>query len=428
MTIRATRPTWRVLGSLVLGAALWSWASAGRAQDTDQVRFYLSGRAGAAILLDGRPVTGLEAGLSEQTTGVSLGVNLGRYFGLELAADGFEKFLRSRPDVSVRPGPTLGEFSVGTLIPQVRFRYPLLDGWLTPYVVAGVGVGHHEFNDRKQAGRGLSIHGRDTGVVAAIGGGVEYFVASNVALGVEARYLVDRDQEIEFQGRRERADLDAILVGLSMRLLYPDTPRAARSEAAAFATDGRVYAALRPGGAVSLRSRVGSGLEVEPENAALGPFNHFGGLALGLDFQRRFSVELAVEGYEPILKVPGLGRVSEYGFWTVLPQARLRFPVRENRLVPYLVAGVGVSFTEVNDVKRDPDVVKIKGNSVIGAAGSVGAGIEYLVTDNLAVGAETKYIIARGHSVTLNSREVDVELDALFTSLAVRIYFGRGGR
>src|SRR3990170_4360702 len=397
MTIRATRPTWRVLGSLVLGAALWSWASAGRAQDTDQVRFYLSGRAGAAILLDGRPVTGLEAGLSEQTTGVSLDVNLGRYFGLELAADGFEKFLRSRPDVSVRPGPTLGEFSVGTLIPQVRFRYPLLDGWLTPYVVAGVGVGHHEFNDRKQAGRGLSIHGRDTGVVAAIGGGVEYFVASNVALGVEARYLVDRDQEIEFQGRRERADLDAILVGLSMRLLYPDAPRAARSEAAAFATDGRVYAALRPGGAVSLRSRVGSGLEVEPENAALGPFNHF-------------------------------GRVSEYGFWTVLPQARLRFPVRENRLVPYLVAGVGVSFTEVNDVKRDPDVVKIKGNSVIGAAGSVGAGIEYLVTDNLAVGAETKYIIARGHSVTLNSREVDVELDALFTSLAVRIYFGRGGR
>src|SRR3989304_359471 len=104
MTIRATRPTWRGLGSPVLGGAPWSGASAGRAQDTDQVRFYLSGRAGAAILLDGRPVTGLEAGLSEQTTGVSLGVNLGRYFGLELAADGFEKFLRPRPDVSVRPG------------------------------------------------------------------------------------------------------------------------------------------------------------------------------------------------------------------------------------------------------------------------------------------------------------------------------------
>ena len=50
---------------------------------------------------------------------------------------------------------------------------------------AGVGISFGEFKDRKPHGRNLDVGGEDFAPAAVAGIGLEYFVASNITLGVE---------------------------------------------------------------------------------------------------------------------------------------------------------------------------------------------------------------------------------------------------
>ena len=53
-------------------------------------------------------------------------------------------------------------------MPQVRVRYPLLGGRLTPYALAGVGVAFTEFNDRKPPGYDVAVETPGTVLVGTI--------------------------------------------------------------------------------------------------------------------------------------------------------------------------------------------------------------------------------------------------------------------
>jgi opacity protein-like surface antigen len=363
-------------------------------------------------------VSSVEASRLEQVTGLSLGVNFNRYLGAELAADSFET------DLHLRGGGKLGEYGIFSLIPQVRVRYPLFGDRLTPYALAGVGIGRNEFNDRKKEGIGHSIHASGTTVVAAFGAGVEYFITRNIAVGVEARYLVSRDQEIEIDGRSESANLDALLTSLSMRLLFPEVPGAAGTAAPDYRTTGRYYAGLRLGGGTVINERITSGVEAGPVNSAVGDFNLLYGGFLGMDLTRVLGVEFAIDGYDFEVSVPGVGSVGEYAIYTYVPQLRFRYPVFNGRVTPYAVTGVGISFGEFKDRKprgRELDI----GGEDFALAAVAGIGVEYFVASNIALGLETKYLYSRDHTLQVLGRDRDVNLDSMLTSLGVRIYFGQ---
>ena len=162
--------TWIGAAACVVALVLAS-ALPGHAEDSARVRYYLHLRAE-----DTNPATGVH-----DHWGVSLGVNLGRYWGLELAADSFERRVEGL-------GRTLGEIGIGAFVPQLRLRYPLLGDRLVPYVIGGVGLGVTEFNDRKPRtppDTMVSIKGTDTTLlVGTLGGGIEYYFADNMAVGV----------------------------------------------------------------------------------------------------------------------------------------------------------------------------------------------------------------------------------------------------
>jgi len=185
------------------------------AHDTDDLRGYLNVRLGITAASDTDVGGGLGATPNEQVLGVSLGVNFNRYLSLELAGDGWERNMRFG-------GRTIGEFAMYTGVPMVRGRYPLLDGRLTPYAVAGLGVGYTEFNDRKQPGFGVDVGGTSWGVVGALGAGLEYFVANNIAIGIETKYVISRDQEVRVNGRQQSLDLDTLLTTGGIRLFFPE--------------------------------------------------------------------------------------------------------------------------------------------------------------------------------------------------------------
>jgi hypothetical protein len=148
---------------------------------------------------------------ANQFMGGALGVDLGRHLGVELAADGYEVILAAQ-------GRSLEEMAVMHVIPQLRLRYPVLGDRVVPYALAGVGVGVLERNDRKPGGIGVDIDNDRWGWAVAVGAGVEYFVAPNIAVGLETRYLTSRDHRVRIGPREDTGHFDAVTIALTLRV------------------------------------------------------------------------------------------------------------------------------------------------------------------------------------------------------------------
>lgn len=403
---------------LLLAAA----AAPARAEDTDQLRFYWALRLGIAGLTDTTVGAGVETDQRQQLTGMSLGANLGRYLSLEVAGDVFETELRVR-------GRKIGEYGMLSLIPQARLRYPLLDGRLTPYLVGGVGLVHAEFNDRKPLGVGTRIRADDTSLAGTLGAGIEYFVADNIAVGLEARYLVSRDQELEIAGRRTTATLDAVLAAASLRVLFPEgTAAGRRRETGEPAPNWGLYLGIRIGGAGAAPEDIGGGLSIRHENAAiLGGASQTYAAAVGVDLGRHVSVEMTVSGWEGNLWLRGVGTVEEYAMYSFMPLVRLRLPLLDGRLVPYVLGGAGAGWHETNDGKPRGADLNVSGKDW-GFVAAAGVGVDWFVARNVAVGLESAYHVSRGHRISVSGRGHDVDIGWLATTLGVRLYFAGTGR
>jgi opacity protein-like surface antigen len=374
------------------------------AQDTDRPRYYLSLRGHGS-----NPFTDVH-----DLFGASVGVNLNRYWGVELSGEGFERRLRVN-------GSALGEYAVVPFVPQVRLRYPLLDGRLTPYVIGGVGVALTEFNDRKRPGFGVSVDMPASTVVGTIGAGLEYFVADNVAAGVEIKYLIAGDQTVRINGVRRSEDLDSLYSAVGLRLFFPEHKPTPRVDA----RDGlpaRVYLGLQLGAAITTDADSMPGVELHPEPAAVGPANYFIGGVIGLDLGRHLGLELTAGGYEVRVHSADRGSVGEEAIYAIIPQVRARYPVLDGRLVPYAVGGVGAGYAEFNDRKPAGAGFAIEGTSW-GVAATLGAGIEYLVASNIAAGVEARYLTSRGHTVKINDGQTQsANFDAILLTVGLRIY------
>ena len=377
------------------------------AQDSDRQRYYLSLRGHGS-----NPFTEVH-----DLFGASAGVNLNRYWGVELSGEGFERRLRLN-------GQALGEYSVMPLVPQVRLRYPLLDGRLTPYVLGGVGVALTEFNDRKHPGFGVGVDMPDSTMVGTVGAGLEYFVAHNVAAGFEVKYLIAGDQTVRINGVPRSEDISSLYSAFGLRLFFPEymeykpTPRVAARDG----SPARVYLGLQLGAAITTDASSMPGVDLHPEPAAVGPANYFIGGLIGLDLGRHFGVELTGGGYELRVHDADRGSVGEEAIYAIIPQIRARFPVLDGRLVPYAVGGVGAGYAEFNDRKAPGVDFDIEGTSW-GLAATLGAGIEYLVASNIAAGIEARYLTSRGHTVKIgDGRTRDANFDAVLLTIGLRVY------
>jgi len=396
-----------IMLALGVAHAAPSWA-----EDSDRVRYYLHLRG-----QDTNPLTGVH-----DHWGFSLGANLDRHWGLELSADTLERRVK-------QGGRTLGEFSIGALVPQVRLRYPLFDDRLVPYIVGGVGVAFTDFNDRKPQVPPVSIKGTEqTFVVGTIGAGLEYYVADNLAVGVEVKYLAAGDTTLRLDGARHSQQVESLFLTLGLRLLVPEhrpQPPVAPGEPAS----RRLYFGVRAGAAVATDTSAFSNVEIRPEPPAyFGSGNQFVGAAFGMDFGRHLGVELAADGYEVVLAAPSGGSLIEVAVMHAIPQLRLRYPLLDGRLVPYALGGVGLGYVEQNDRKGAGIGVDVE-TSTLGLAAAVGAGMEYFAASNIAVGLEARYLTNRGHTVQLDGgRQASGHYDAVTVAVTLRIFLAQFGR
>jgi opacity protein-like surface antigen len=188
------------------------------AYDTDAIRGYLGLRVGGQPLFtqaDKDSAIHLENPGAEALGGAVLGVNLNKHWGVELAGE-FEK--TGLTDEAT--GRKTAEWAWWTILAQARWRYPLLDDRLTPYLLAGVGARIAQL-ETKDSDSPL-VFGSTEAFTGAVGTGLEYFVMNNVALGVELKYIVGTDSQLKVSGNTHDLNLDAFIYTFGIRVFYPE--------------------------------------------------------------------------------------------------------------------------------------------------------------------------------------------------------------
>ncbi|HSF02304.1 MAG TPA: outer membrane beta-barrel protein, partial [Solirubrobacterales bacterium] len=227
------------------------------------------------------------------------------------------------------------------------------------------------------------------------------------------------------EGVRHSSDIDSLLTFLTFRLFYPELRPAPLAESRRDAPV-RLYLGVRLGGALLTDESAFPSLDARRDTGAIG-FNWLYGVAVGANFGRYLGAEVAFEGHEVQLAIPGLGSIGEYALYTIMPQARLRYPLLGGRLQPYALAGVGVSVAEFNDGKPRSANLRIDAKDLV-PAGAVGAGIEYFVTSNIAVNFEAKYNVVRGHVVRIEGFPAERgALDSVYLGFGLRIFLAQFG-
>lgn len=372
-----------------------------RAQDSSERQVYL--RVGIG---ESNPVT-----KANDVGNVSIGANLLRWFGVELALDRYELTLHQG---SVRAGET----SQINFVPAARFRYPLLSDRLVPYLSLGVGAVTTQINDTSTDTSWVGGGTTRARAVGSFGGGIEYYFSDDVAFGVEGKYFLTGQQTFVARGERTSINLSAGILTWGLRVLYPQTPATTSEALAESRTARRLFVAARYGGALAMRSHPFPGVSASPEQPMLGSnFDPLYVIALGMRVLPWLDVELSGSNY--VLDLRYSGGTSEYSVFPVVLSPKFHVPTSNDRLDPYVLAGVGAEFVEVSD--RPPVNVEGTGHSVIGV---FGAGLDWFVTSNVAFGLETKYTISRGHTLQVGDAPPESgNLDSLFVSLGVRAWF-----
>src|SRR5262245_32627832 len=338
--------------------------------------------------------------------GISVGMNFNRYLGAEFAFDAY--------DIKV------GEVSESEILPmitQLRLRYPLLRDRLVPYMTGGAGLSVSQANDARAPvtwdGGKTAVH-----VAGSLGGGIEYFIADNVAVGLMGKYIFSGDVGYFAEGHHSEINTSSALVGVNVRALYPEL-HPEEGAAAARTDTARFYLQVRTGAALLVSLEPFPGIHATPEQSILGrTFTPLFGAALGANIGRYGGVELLLENYEVKLGTNALAGIGEYSLFPITVQPRLRYPLLHDRLEPYAAGGIGAEFAEIND-RGKPIVITAKDVTVIG---TFGAGVEYYVMSNVSVGCEAQYVISRGHTLQIDTGpKLTGDFDSFLLSIGVRI-------
>lgn len=348
--------------------------------------------------------------------GISFGYNFNRFLGVEFAVDSFER------ELDLSGIGVIGEESVASFVPQLRVRYPVLKDRLVPYVVMGAGPAVLQFNDRRKAGFGREIDADVTRAGFVLGGGLEYFLADNIAVGFEGKYLWMDEVDVRVDGVAYPKDLSSFMGALSLRVYFSENfPRPLVEESPP--SPSRLYFGIQYGGAALTDDRITSDIKLDAEASAWGGlFNQVGGVRLGADLGSNWGVEFALDVTEGNLLVDDLGAVGEYSLYPALFQLRLRQPLGRGRWVPYFLAGGGIMYAEFNDKKEPGQNLDVDAKGVYPALG-VGGGIEYFVARNFSMNLETRWIYSWDHAFTVGTGpEEKGDLSLFQAQIGFRLY------
>ena len=379
----------------------------------DTRRFYLVVESGQAFQMD-HDFAGdarIDDGTASNILGGAGGYNFTRHWGFEIQGHGTE------PDVRSQSHGKLIELSNITIIPAVRFRYPVLGNRLVPYLTAGVGWSMSDINDTADLHIKESMD--EQALAGSLGVGFDYFVSPNVAFGLSAQNFIygKADTEVIVRDQANRiiehsrgeVNLTSVAVMGHVRMLFgePYSPeeggwrdfkRLFFARSGPFDTDDvRFYLYSLAGHTFIFDKSFGNGVEIK----APGDFNATLGGGIGINVSRHWGFEIDMLNSDPELDGGGVGKFLELSNFTVVPTVRYRYGFFDRRLVLSAKAGVGAAFYRPNDLRETADVFQVNGavqTPIVhlddtSVAGMVSVGFEYFLNHNISLGIQVPYFI-----------------------------------
>lgn len=407
----------RVFIQVLVGVALLVVVCTAGAEDSDELRPYFSIRAGGAWFAS----PGIGGGVSLKNPSqwpfpnFGFGVNLNKHWGVELAVDYVETNLKNVPGGM--------EYAMWDILFQGRYRYPVLDDRLVPYVVGGVGLGIGEGNDFQiNPASPLRFSAtQDTTFIGSLGVGLEYFVAPNITVDVQAKHVFGFSTDAMLNGMPASIDADHTLVSAGFRVFFDDASDPSSPVYPAADNDYyKWYLSLRTGGAFWGDTSTSS-----PAVMLTTPSLIDWGATVGVNIGEHWGFEVAGEQYETTISTTqlGLGEVAEYAYWNVLGLGRYRFPLKESRLVPYAVGGLGWAWTNVNDPRIPATVLAIPTRTDSGFVGTFGGGVDYFVARNISLNGELRYVWPFDTTARIGNALTTFDNQALQLQVGLRLYF-----
>lgn len=144
-------------------------------------------------------------------------------------------------------------------------------------------------------------------------------------------------------------------------------------------------------------------------------------IGAGVNLNRHWGVELAGDFYEKHLIDDTIGRVGEEAIWHFIPQVRFRYPMLKDRLVPYLIGGIGPASMQFNDRSVGGFGVDIDADGYSWSA-AFGGGIEYFLTDSVAFNLEAKYLWTQPIDISIGGVARELDMSAPMATFGFRVF------
>lgn len=418
---RARCPAIQLLAWIAVGVLLVSWAKPVAAQandfkliDLSYARGYVSMAMGAGL-----PTTAYVDGLTVSAPGehydLVVGLDLGRHVGLEVTATYFEAELQD-------DGRRVAELTLATFAPRIRLRLPLERDRVVPWVAGGVGYATMMANDFVRPwGRDLYRTERDGLVGLSLAGGLDYFIAENLTVGVKVTHQRTR-RDVQTRAGFASVPGGALNIAAALGVYFPERGRGSTFDGTRWrrgeASGPRPYVAMRFGARWYLAPSFAPGTVLDIRGGS----EQTSSFAVGLEITPRIGVELGAEFHET--SVWSSIKLAEYATWILAPEVRVRFPVLQDRLVPYLAGGVGLGWSQINDKEHqnstDPSGPLRGGGTA--AVVVLGLGGDLRIADNISLVFDARRI-ELSSAVSQAGREVDVDLSSLQITGGLKVYF-----
>jgi opacity protein-like surface antigen len=380
------------------------------------LRPYLHFHYGKAIYTLPDETSGLEldSPSEEPALGTGFGLEFGRHWAFEYSLDYVKTNLREAD------GSKAGDYSTATMLGQIMYRYPVWNDRLVPFAMVGGGVALGEFSGREDFA--FDGGGSDYDALGVFGGGFDYFLVDSIALTAQAKYYFGLDPGIRFQGERPDLTNDAVVLTGGLRVYLDslgtgDRARASRSDPGRDSDALRGYMALRAGKGYYTDRHTVPGITIERSSGALGNG------ALGVNFNRYLGAELAIEYARAQITSSTLGSVTGYPVYTGALLGRVRYPLFDDRLSPYVLAGGGIGFGETGDRDQPFSVTGFGGDNDMSGILVIGGGAEFFIEKNVAVGFEVKYTSLFETEVTVFGQPGTLSPDFVSVSGGIRIFY-----
>ena len=350
--------------------------------------------------------------------GVGVGADLTRHVGLELAFDTYEKDFDPF-------GTKVGEQSMLSLVPQVRLRLPLLNDRVVPYVIAGAGIGWYDFNDPLRSTPPYNVDAQGTTLVISAGAGVDLFINETVMFNLEGKYLWMDDLNVSVDGTSGSFKMADFMGTFGFRA-YLDSPPGLQLAESQDEVPLRLYFGAGWGAGFTTDGDWAPGIRLGNEVSSIGTAGQSVELALGANWGRHFGFELAVDYWEGNINLDNVagvtGGVGEYAVYSLIPNLRFRWPLQEGKVVPYLLAGVGGTYGEVNDRFNNGGNISVDSKG-FAPAFNVGGGVEYFFNRNVSLFGQAKWIYSWNNKIEVdNMGEQKGDLAWLHCQIGFRLY------